>query len=342
MATPRHPYPIPVNEDQRLQAVQALGLIGSPPDRDLDALCRVAAHTFGVPAAVISLIEAEQQHYLARVGVDVAELGRHESPCAHAIMAPEELLVVRDTLADPSWAAHPLVTDEPYLRFYAGASLLDPDGLPVGTLALLDTAPHADFSASQQDALLALAQVTGNLLESRRQQRELRHQAATDPLTGLANRAQFQRALEVELAQAMRTGEPFTLVYMDLDGFRDIRDGFGLAAGDEVLREVARRLQQQVRLGDVLARFGSDEFGVVMRHGGEASAEILARRIIQAVSAPIALGSGDTVGVGISVGMAAYSDATESVATLQQQAEQALQEARRLNAQRWQMFAELR
>lgn len=339
MATHTPPFPTPDNEAQRLQAVRALGLIGSPPDAHLEALARVAAHTFGVPAAVVSLMEADYQAFLARVGVDVSELTRQESLCAHTLMSPEALLIVEDLSQDARFAAHPLVTGEPELRFYAGAPLRDEQGLPVGTLALLDTRARLEFSPAQRAALQDLAQLAAHTLLNQRRTRELAHLAQTDPVTGLSNRAQFTQTLEVELAHAMRTGEPFTLVYLDLDGFQAISDGFGPGAGDEVLREVAQRLRQQVRLGDVVARLGRDTFGIVMRHGAQDSAEILARRIVKAMAEPITLGSGDVVGVGISVGMAAYTDATESMQELQMQAEAALQEARQHNALRWKMFA---
>ena len=89
----------------------------------------------------------------------------------------------------------------------------------------------------------------------------------------------------------------------------------------------------------MLARLGPERFGVLMRHGGHEAAEGLARRVTQAVAAPLVLHSGDEVGVGISVGMAAYSDATESLRQLQSEAASALGEARARNARRWQMFA---
>ena len=113
-------------------------------------------------------------------------------------------------------------------------------------------------------------------------------------------------------------------------------------AGDEVLCEVARRLREQVRLGDVLARIGDDEFGIVMRHGGEESAQGLAPRIVRSVTQPIALSDGDEVGVGVSVGMAGYDDSVESVAKLLSQAEQALFEAKQENRRRWKMFVGIR
>ncbi len=95
----------------------------------------------------------------------------------------------------------------------------------------------------------------------------------------------------------------------------------------------------QVRLGDVLARLGPERFGVLMRHGGHEAAEGLARRVTQAVAAPLVLHSGDEVGVGISVGMAAYSDATESCANCRPKRPPRWVKPGARNARRWQMFA---
>ena len=106
------------------------------------------------------------------------------------------------------------------------------------------------------------------------------------------------------------------LVAMLAVGLDEAGDVAGMILQSDVLRAVAERIQAQVRTGDVVARFGIDEFGVVMRHGGRDDAQVLARRIVRAVASPITLSSGDTVGVGISVGMAAYDDDIESVRTL--------------------------
>lgn len=332
-------YPIPDNEALRLQAVEALAYPAGTADPALDALVRVAAQAFGVPAAMISLMEADRQVFVARVGVDVAELARHESLCNPVLMAPHTPWVVEDLSADPSFATHPLVQGGPALRLYAGAAVCDEHGLPLGTLALLDTRPGTAWTDVQRRTLQDLALVAARTLQTGRRLRELAQQAQVDALTGLRHAAHFQEILEVELAHAMRTGEPFTLVELELDGLDAIAEGFGTAAAETALRDIAARLDQQVRLGDVLARLGPDRFGVLMRHGGEEAAEGLARRITQAVSAPLVLQSGDEVGVGISVGMAAYSDATESLPQLQAEASSALNEARARNARRWQMFA---
>jgi diguanylate cyclase (GGDEF)-like protein len=116
---------------------------------------------------------------------------------------------------------------------------------------------------------------------------------------------------------------------MDLDDFKRVNDTLGHAAGDEVLCEVARRMTVQVRAEDLLARLGGDEFGVFMRPSVEDPAESLARRIVEVVSAPITLSTGDKVSVGISVGIATCTDAIESTADLLAQADRALYQAKR-------------
>lgn len=335
------PYPTPINEEQRLRYLQSHEILNTPPVAEFDALVRLASLACGTPVATLGLVDADRVWFKASQGLKLAELQRDHAPEAHAIAVPGEVLVVADMRLDTRFANSPLVTQAPQLRFHASAVIVDEKGLPMGCLSVADTQPRS-LNAAQCQGLKDLAHLASMTLTNRARGRELAHMAKTDPLTGLSNRVQFQLALEVELAHAMRTGEPFTVVRMDLDGFKDVADGFGHAAAEDVLREVSRRLKQQVRLGDVLSRFEGDEFGVVMRHGGTESAQVLAKRIVKSVSAPITLSSGDVIGVGISLGMAAYSDAIESVNTLLAQADQALFDAKKQNERRWKMFVGIR
>jgi diguanylate cyclase (GGDEF)-like protein len=333
--------PIPFNEEQRLQSVRETRLLDTAPEAAYDAIARLAARTFRVPMASVGLLDADRLWFKARTGFVCDELAREHCFCAHAILQPDAPLIIEDLERDGRFADNPQVLHTPGLRFYAGAPLVTEQGLPLGTLAVMDTQPRA-FGAADQAALKDLAELVMEQIRTRQTVAHLRHLAMTDPLTGLSNRTQFHHAITVELAHAMRTGEAFTVLSMDLDGYTDVHDGFGHAAAEEVLVEVARRLAQQVRLGDELARFGGDEFGVVMRHGAKDSAQILAKRIVRAVSAPIRLSSGDEIGVGISIGMAAYNDRVESVAMLLAQADQALYQAKKQNEKRWKMFVGIR
>jgi diguanylate cyclase (GGDEF)-like protein len=155
--------------------------------------------------------------------------------------------------------------------------------------------------------------------------------AMTDHLTGLPNRAQFERTLNSEVAHAHRMSEPFTVLFMDLDGFKVINDTFGHHAGDEVLCEVARRIEKLVRAEDLLARFGGDEFGIFMRQSDDNTAESLANRIADAVFAPITLSAGFEVTIGISIGISSYADSVDTVESLLEQADQSLYKAKRKN-----------
>lgn len=326
----------PDHEAERLAAVTALACSADMADPALDALVRIAAQSFGVPAAVISLMYADHQVFVARVGVDVSELARTESLCEPVLTSPQAPVVVEDLSADPLRAPHPLVQGEPHVRLYAGAALCDDQGLAVGTLALLDTRAAAPWTEVQRRTLQDLAQVASRILQDRRRLRDLA--PAARALPGLHPADHFQEQLEAELAHAMRTGEPFAMVVLDLDGIDTIQEGFGAPAADAALHDTVQRLAQQVRVGDVLARLGPMRFGVLMRHGGDEEAENLRRRIVQAVAEPLVLPSGDEVGVGLALGVASYSDRTESLHQLQAEATSALEADRALQARRWQAF----
>ena len=146
---------IPSTEDQRLEALRALRLLDSGADARLDRITRIARRLFGVPIALISLIDANRQWFKSRQGLDVPETPRDVSFCGHAILG-DDIFVVEDAHADARFADNPLVTSPPHIRFYAGAPLLTPDGHRVGTLCVIDRQARA-FPADDRQALRELA-----------------------------------------------------------------------------------------------------------------------------------------------------------------------------------------
>jgi len=122
-----------------------------------------------------------------------------------------------------------------------------------------------------------------DVTERRRLERELRHQAEHDNLTGLFNRRAFGAHLARELAKERRYGGESSLLMIDLDGFKEINDTIGHAAGDEVLRSVADVISERIRDTDIAARLGGDEFAVFLPSTGRPGAEILAIDLVQAI-----------------------------------------------------------
>jgi diguanylate cyclase (GGDEF)-like protein/PAS domain S-box-containing protein len=171
--------------------------------------------------------------------------------------------------------------------------------------------------------LETLVRVTALVLEQQRAADQLRHAAAHDPLTGLANRAQFMQRLEDALSLEA-DGPLVGVLYVDLDDFKPVNDRLGHGAGDHVLREIAKRLQSVVREGDLVARLGGDEFTVVCP--GVTDQRVLqavAERLTAAVREPIPIGD-EAVRISASVGMAVAPPGQCSIDVLLDAADSAL------------------
>lgn len=153
-----------------------------------------------------------------------------------------------------------------------------------------------------------LVAVTQDITARKALEERLSHAALHDPLTGLPNRLMFMDRFDQVLESARRHGGLAGILYIDLDGFKEINDKLGHATGDQLLCEVGRRLQSCVRAEDTAARFGGDEFGVVLASLGRAAdCEAVAWKIIDAMAAPFGLGADSTViRVSASVGAAVY------------------------------------
>jgi diguanylate cyclase (GGDEF)-like protein len=320
--------PFPDNEPLRLQAVRSYEILDTDPELEFDALTRIASHMFGTPIAVVAMMDADRLWFKSKLGLDIPQLDRKIAFCAHAIVRPREAMVIPDLLSDRRFAENPLVANAPHLRFYAGAPIVDPTGLALGTIAVIDTQPRS-FADAQRDALMDLSTLVVTALQARRRAIDLQRLAMTDYLTGVGNRVQFEKALAAEVNHSKRAGTPFSVLCMDLDGFKSVNDTLGHPAGDEVLCEVCRRLSALVRQGDVLARLGGDEFAIVMRSADRASATALGERIVDRLRWPVALSTGQTVTIGVSVGLATHTEGVPSAAALLAQADRALYAAKR-------------
>ncbi|MDL5031312.1 PAS domain S-box protein [Pelomonas sp. APW6] len=172
--------------------------------------------------------------------------------------------------------------------------------------------------------------------ERRQRDERLRHLAFHDALTGLANRSLLMERLSRLLGQTHRERRELALMYMDLDGFKAVNDSVGHAQGDALLRLVAARMTPLVRDTDTLARLGGDEFVLLLdQAAGMQELEQVAGRLIEAVSQPVVL-AGQSVVVGVSVGIARFPLDGRSVETLMRAADLAMYAAKAGGRNRWQ------
>jgi GAF domain-containing protein len=142
-------------EAQRIQVLYDLHLLGEPASPVLSDLCCRAQNRFGVAAALVTLIDREQQVISASVGTDLDETLRTYAFCDH-LLGSDEVLVVPDAWEDPRFATNPLVTGEPFIRFYAGAPLVFSQDVRLGGFCLLDTSSRV-LSPEEEAELIDLA-----------------------------------------------------------------------------------------------------------------------------------------------------------------------------------------
>ena len=336
----------PADEPRRLETLRRYAILDTPPERAYDDLLAIATAICGAPMGTVSLVDAERQWFKARRGITDPETPRDVAFCAHTILDPANVMEVPDAHDDERFRDSPLVTGGDHVRFYAGAPLVASDGHAVGALCVMDTQPHK-LDDAQREALAALSRQVVVLMELRAAYADLRHhleerewyerelqayhaarredQLATgeqnrvDTLTGLANRRGFAEEIE----RALANPAPFAFAIIDVDQFTEINDGWGHAFGDRVLMAVAGALRSSRDAGDVVARIGGEEFGLLLpgrtlKHA-EAAAEV-ARQAIAKLEMDVPV----TACVGVTV-----RHEEDSVSELFARADAALYDAKR-------------
>jgi PAS domain S-box-containing protein len=156
------------DEGERATVLAAFGLDSLTDDSQLSAIVQFAARLCDAPVALVSVVEAERQRFIARTGLETRETPRSQSFCAHAMLGTGPMIVA-DAAAHPDFADNALVTGPPHVRFYAGAPLISAEGVPLGALCVIDTKPRPEgLTALQIEGLEVLAQSVMQRLRSHR------------------------------------------------------------------------------------------------------------------------------------------------------------------------------
>jgi GAF domain-containing protein len=171
VTAPRHH-----REAARLEALRLYRILDTEAEKSFDDLASLASVICGSPISLVSLVDDGRQWFKARVGMRATETSRDVAFCAHAILQ-SDVMIVPDAMADERFADNPLVLTEPHIRFYAGAPLITPDGLPVGTLCVFDRVPRR-LTREQIAALEVLRDAVVAQLELRRKLLEVADLAA--------------------------------------------------------------------------------------------------------------------------------------------------------------------
>jgi len=154
----------------RLATLGAYGILDTPPERGFDDIVMLATQLCEAPVGLVSLVEADRQWFKARIGFEQGETPLGQSVCSHALSS-HDLLIIPDLTLDERTKHNTLVTHDPFIRFYAGAPLVAPNGQVLGTLCVIDpVARPQGLTAAQAAGLAALARQVIDLLESDRKQ----------------------------------------------------------------------------------------------------------------------------------------------------------------------------
>ncbi|AIR66619.1 sensor domain-containing diguanylate cyclase [Cedecea neteri] len=315
----------PPDEERRLRSLRASRLLHSGRSERFDRLTRLARKLFDAPISLICLIDHDLLQVKSADGLNVDVIPRQVSFCSHTILQ-DVPLVVNNTLNDIRFSDNPLVLAEPHVRFYAGCPVKLPDGTTAGTLCVVDIRPRV-FTEHQIAGLRELAAIVEDefaMLDT----------VMTDELTGLFNRRGFMFLGQYAVNGANRRAEPLSVVFIDLDRFKQINDNFGHEQGDRALIAFSELMRASFRETDLIARHGGDEF-VLLFNGTNEEGAFIAMQHLQGKVTDFNLQAGNPWTLAFSWGCIEYNPARHaSLEDVITEADRAMYQAKYSEAER--------
>ncbi|MDQ2700247.1 MAG: EAL domain-containing protein [Actinomycetota bacterium] len=320
-----------------------LAMKGEHPDRLIAIAVDTLARQDGVTEVCVWEQEAFDHLYLCHSSSDsrVTDRTRYE-----AELFPGNRLAKGEIVSILDWE-----TDVRVSRFRSTidreirSSMIVPIGAVTEQFGVLTVHSDEPSRFREQDGhfLHATANILANAIERNRTDEKLRHRLHHDPLTDLPNRELFTQRLTESIATARLEGHHTSVLLLDIDHFQLINDGIGHHAGDEMLREVGPRLSRGLRSGDTVARFGGDEFGIILASvKDEEDAHEIANRLLDDISEPIffeGVENSITASIGISIYIPGI-DEEKTAEALIQEADAAMYQAKELGRAQAQVFGQ--
>ena len=306
-------------EECRLEELKSFDILDTLPDPSFDRITLLAKTVFKTPIALISFVDANRQWFKSNQGLGTSETPREHAFC-HYTIQQDQPLIIEDASLDPRTKNNPLVTGEPFIRFYAGAPLMTKNGYKLGSLCIIDRKPQT-LDMDKTAVLQTLAAMVVDEME-------LRKLAGNDSLTGALTRRAFDEAAALGLLRTQRHLTSCTALMIDIDHLKAINDTFGHAVGDALLMKTVQICRENLRKTDPIGRRGGDEFCILLEDTNVEGACIVAERIRKALASMSLDIDGRTIHLTASFGLAQWRSTDKNIEKLLMRADEALYSAK--------------
>lgn len=313
------------DEQQRLEELYAIKILDTRSEQRFDQYTQLAAHTLGMPIALISLVDEDRQWFKSAYGLELAETPRELSFCAHALHE-EKMLIVPDARADSRFATNPFVERHPKIRFYAGAVIRGRAGQPLGTCCVIHQEPR-NLSEREQAVLQQIARMVEREMhlniEAEGLVQKLQAHALLDAHTGLPNLSLFTARVGQAIEAATRRPASLLLALIRLDRFDGLHAALGKDGAAHLMGELANRVREATHSSSLIGQTREDKLGMLLPLVGDAPPRAVLERLLAKLERPLVLAE-HAVPARVSIGASVYPRDASDAETLLKRARTAL------------------